>query len=45
MSYFEEGSVCQSDQGQEETIQINYKMNFIQDSCQRFSVKFKSSFR
>ena len=26
------------------TIQINYKMNFIQDSCQRFSLHFESTF-
>ena len=27
-----------------ETIQINYKMNFIQNSCQRFALHFKSTF-
>ena len=26
------------------TVQINYKMNFIQDSFQRFSLDFKSTF-
>ena len=36
--------VCLGKQGEEETIQINYKMNFVQDSCQRFSLYFKSTF-
>ena len=31
--------------GRGETIQINYKMNFTQDSCQRFSLHFKSTLR
>ena len=30
--------------GMGETIQINYKINFIQHSCQRFSLHFKSTF-
>ena len=43
MTYLGEGRVWLGDQGYGETIQINYKMNFIQDSCQRFSLHFKST--
>ena len=37
MTYLGEGRVSLGDQGQGEIIQINFKMNFIIDSCQRFS--------
>ena len=36
MTYLGEGRICLEDLGQGETIQINYKMNFIRGSCQRF---------
>ena len=37
MTYLGEGRVCLRDQGKCETTQVNYKINFIQDSCERFS--------
>ena len=39
-----ERRVCLGEQGWGETIQINYKINFIQDSCQRFSLHLKCTF-
>ena len=44
ITYLGKGRVSLGDQGLGETIQINYKMNFIQDSCERFSLQFKSTF-
>ena len=40
MTYLGEGRVCLRDQGKCETTQVNYKINFIQDSCERFSLHF-----
>ena len=36
MTYLGEGRVWLGDKGYGETIKINYKMNFVQNSCQRF---------
>ena len=44
MTYLGKGKVCLGNQGYRKTIQINYKMNFVQDSCQRFSLHFESNF-
>ena len=43
MTYLGEGRVCLGDQGYGETIQTDYRMNFIQGCCQRFSPHFKST--
>ena len=40
MTYLGKGRVYVGNQGQDETIQINYKMNFNQDSFQRLSLHF-----
>ena len=41
INYPREGKVCLGDHGQGKTIQINYKLNFIQESSQRFSLQFQ----
>ena len=43
MTYLGEGRVCLGDQGYGETIQTDYRMNFIQGCCQRFSLHFNST--
>ena len=45
MTYLGEGKVCLGGQRYGQTIQINSKMNFIQDSCQVFPLQFKSNYK
>ena len=44
MTYLGEGKVYLGDKGYGESIQINYKTNFIQESVQRFPLHFKGTF-
>ena len=44
MTYLGEERVCLGDHELGKTVQINYKMNFIQDNSQKFSLNFKSTF-
>ena len=44
MTYLGEERVCLGDHELGKTVQINYKMNFIQDNSQKFSLHFKSTF-
>ena len=44
MNYLGDGRICLEDQRSRKTIQINYKINFIQCSCQIVSLHFKMTF-